>query len=537
MARSSGQLRLHTLIAVFVSGVVVLSLSVTGILIGVQEANKTYQALSDKVMNIAEMISYSPLVVDALDGKQSRSVVEPFASEVRKATNVPFIVVMDMNHIRLSHPVADRIGEHFVGGDENRAMHGASYISVAKGTLGTSLRAFVPVYGPTGAQVGVVAVGILMNEINTDVARSERIIYIGTGLGLFIGIGGAILLARRIRKVLFGLEPHEIAKVYQERTALLESVREGILAADTDGKILVANAEAVRIFQRAGMRDYPVGQDVSTYFGSNIRFSRILLEGTAEYDVEHDLNGTSVVLNQVPITVDEKVVGVVATFRDKTDLKQLAEQLTGVKLYANALRAQTHEFMNKLHAMVGMAHIGQFDRLTSYIRDITQGFQLEVGSVSHLVKDPVLAGFLISKLSYARERNVQFDITGDKVLPRPRNPQCINDVITIIGNLLDNAFEAVEGGAHPEVSLWLTHDSNVCHFAITDSGSGVAHDSENDIFAKGYSTKGEYRGFGLFLAKCSVERLGGYLTLESSAQGTTFAGSVPWVGVQEMVGI
>src|SRR5579875_3314422 len=278
-------MRLQTAITLFVCTVVFLSLSVTGILIGIKEANRTQADLSEKAMTIARMVANTPLVIEALEGKRNRADVELFADTIRRATGVRFIVVMDMNHIRLSHPDKDRIGQRFVGGDENRAMHGQEYVSIAKGTLGTSLRAFVPIRTAAGKEVGVVAVGIMLNHVHEAVAQSEYIIYTGIGVGILIGILGALVLARRIKSILFDLEPHEIANLLQERNAMLESVREGILAVNRDCNIVVANAEAVRIYRRAGIEGDPIGKNAQHFLPTS-HLAKVLQSGIREFDQE-----------------------------------------------------------------------------------------------------------------------------------------------------------------------------------------------------------------------------------------------------------
>lgn len=530
-------LSLRTTISLFVSAVVVVSLLFTGLLIGIKQAHDTNQSLANKTMAIAEVVAHSPVVIEALEGKRNRADVQSFASAVQTTTGVRFIVVMDMNHIRLSHPNPANIGKRFVGGDEGPAMHGLQYVSVAKGTLGISLRAFVPIFDTSGTEVGVVSVGILLQHVRHVVLDSEGMVYLGIGIGLAVGIIGALVLATKIKRMLFGLEPAEIGKLWQERNALLESVREGVLAVNTALEIIVANAEAVRMFRRAGIHENPEGKDPAAYM-PDAHFRVVLDSGQAEYDREYDVNGYTFVVNLVPIQVNNETIGVVATFRDKTELKHLAEQLTGVKLYAEALRAQTHEFMNRLHVILGLIHREQYNRLGSYISQITDRYQEEVGSVSGLVKDPVLAGFVLSKLSFARENGVQLHISGEGTLPEPKDAEVIDEIVTITGNLIDNAFEAVAEQERKEIDIHLIYEDDSFTFEISDSGDGVPDNLVDSIYLKGVSTKGENRGYGLFLVQRSVERLGGTLKYRNDADssldllngrtGATFTVVIPY---------
>ncbi len=517
---------LQTMITIFVCIVVIVSLLITGILVGKEITMKTKNQLSDKAATIAKIVSSTPLVIDGLTHPKKEKEIQKYASNIRKKTGVRYIVVMDMKGIRKSHPDKEKIGKHFVGGDEKKALHGQAYTSVAVGTLGTSLRAFEPIRDSAGKQVGVAAVGILSTHIHEAVIRSISIIYTGISIGLLCGIFGAIILARKIKKILFGLEPPQIASLWQERNAMLESVREGILAVNLENEIIVANTEAHRIFQDAGIDDELAGKDIENYLpGSRLR--RVIENAKAEYDQEIELNGITLVANRVPIIVEGKVIAALATFRDKTELKQLAEQLTGVKLYAEALRVKSHEFMNKLHVILGMVHLKEYEKLAVYVHQLSDRYQVEVGSISNIVNNPVLAGFLLSKLSYAREQNVQLNITGDDGLPIPEDADTVSEYITILGNLIDNGIEAVEKCETKRIDVHLSYESPLLTFSVNDSGSGISEEQLDGIFEKGFSTKGEDRGYGLFLVKNSIEKLGGHLTLKTGYDGTLFSIRIP----------
>ncbi|MBN2910051.1 two-component system sensor histidine kinase DcuS [Polycladomyces sp. WAk] len=512
--------------AIFVCSVVIAALTVTGLLIAKEIARQTEKNLAGKAMNIAQMVARSELVIEALEGKRDEAGIQSFADGIRRATNVRFIVVMDMHHIRKSHPDPTKIGKRFAGGDENEAMRGKTYTSIAEGTLGRSLRAFAPVRNSRGKQIGVVSVGILLNQVEEAVTQSTRIVYIGIGFGVLVGILGALVLARKIKNVLFGLEPHQIANLYQERNAMLESVREGIVAVNRDGRIVVANSEAMRMFHRAGIDEDPIGKQIEDFLPTS-RLMHVLESGTPEYDQEHALNGMTLVVNRVPVKVGQEVVGAIATFRDKTELKQLAEQLTGVKLYAEALRVKTHEFMNQLHVVLGMVQIGEYEKLSSYIQQITHHYQMEIGSVSRLVKDPVLAGFLLSKFSSARERGVNLHIQGEGVWPSLR-PELTEELITIFGNLIDNGIDAVEESQTKEIHVSLSFDGNVLSLTVRDSGQGIPEELHEKVFEKGFSTKGKDRGYGLFLVRQSIARLGGRLSMTSNNEGTIVTVHLPY---------
>lgn len=528
MAAGRTVLKLRTKITLLVFVVVALALFTANIVISDKVKGNTEKSLAEKAADIARIAARSRVVIDGLTGRGNAGDVQAFAEEIRRVTNVEFIVVMDMNSIRLSHPNVVRIGEPFVGGDEGAVLAGGEYISEAIGTLGPSLRAFCPVYGPDGRQVGAVSVGILLDKVQQAVDQSRAGIYLAIFIGLLVGIVGAVFLAGNVKKTLFGLEPSAFARLMQERVAMLQSVREGIIAVDKDAVITLVNGEGLRLMARAGLKGDPLGQDVEA-FVPNTRLKDVLETGIAEHDQEQDLNGLILLTNRVPIMVDGEIVGAIATFRDKTEIKQLAEQLTGIRNYAEALRSQVHEFMNKLHVILGMVRLECFDELAAYISGVAQQYQHEVGFVARRIKDPVLAGFLLGKLSRAREAGVELSLDEDSCLPAPGDSAVIHELITISGNLVDNAFEAVENSPQKRVDISLACDRGLLTLVVSDSGGGVPAERRQDIFAQGYSTKAAGRGMGLFLVRRSLDKLGGQIAVAAApGGGARFTVTLPY---------
>ena len=264
-------------------------------------------------------------------------------------------------------------------------------------------------------------------------------------------------------------------------------------------------------------------------FRSNTKMNEVLKSSRSELDQEQDLNGIILITNRIPIIVNNKTEGVISTFRDKTEIKLLAEQLTSVKLYANALRAQTHEFMNKLQVILGMIHMKCYDQLSGYIKSIANAYQVEVGFVIRHIKDPALAGFILGKLSYARENNIDFVLSEESFVPEPKDSQITHELVTIIGNLVDNAMDAVKDCTKKFINLDLIYNEEHLYIKVEDTGIGIKDDIKEDIFSKGYSTKETTRGFGLFLVKSSVDKLNGELAITSEPnEGTIFDIYLPY---------
>ena len=520
---------LQTRLTLLVCTVVLVSLSVTGYLIGSKATENAVSYQSEKVMDIASTISHSQLVIDSLTGVGSPEEIQSFTKSVQDDTNVEYIVVMNTEHIRQSHPIAERVGQYFVGNDEDRAFQGERYTSTAEGTLGESMRAFVPIWDGKEL-VGVVAVGILLDNIQSTVFASVQTSYIGIGAGLLMGVIGAVFLARRVKQTLYGLEPEEIAKLLREREAMLESVREGIVAINDKEQIVVANQAAIHLFRRAGLAENPVGQQVQSYLPPS-HLKDVLLNERVVYDQEQKLNGIDIVVNKVPVISNKHFLGSLATFRDKSELTSLIEQLSGAKAYAETLRAQTHEFMNKLHVITAMIHTKSYEELKEYTTYLSDSYQKEGGSLFRLVKDPVIAGYLKSKLSEFQKSGIHIEFTGETPLPIFKKIEHMDKIITILGNLCDNAYEAVSHQKIKRIRITINYIDKQFLFSLLDNGSGLIIKNDKKLFKKGVSTKGENRGYGLYLTKNALDELGGTLEVVSiKGDGAQFYVKIPYEG-------
>lgn len=512
-------------ITLLVCTVVIFSLLVTDILISHNVERTTEDSQAEKAKTIAHIVANDSIVIDGLIGKADTSAIQTYTNRILKNTGVQFIVVMDMNGIRKSHPNPQKIGHHFIGGDEGPALKGKEHVSLAEGTLGISMRVFVPVFSETGEQLGAVAVGISADNVKERVKESRHIIYIGVGVGVLVGIIGAILLARHIKRSLFGLEPHRIAKILEERNTMLQSVKEGIIAVDKEANVTLINNEAKRLFKKSGLEEDFIGKDVELYM-PNSRIKEVLQTGEVQLNEEQNIYGIKIVTNRVPLYVKGEIVGAIATFRDKTEIRKLAEELTGIRLYAEALRAQSHEFMNKMHVVLGLTHMKQYEELQKYISGMVSEHQYEIGGIMKRIKSPVFAGFLLGKLSYAREKNIKLIISEDSYMPEMDDESITHELITIVGNLIDNALEAVMNCEKKQVEVEIQYGDTLT-ITVQDTGKGIQEEI-GVLFTKGYSTKGDNRGYGLYLVKESIQRINGKIHMHSLVgKGTTITIEIP----------
>jgi CitB family two-component system sensor histidine kinase MalK len=363
-----------------------------------------------------------------------------------------------------------------------------------------------------------VAVGILVTGLDHTVLSVRKRVGLGVLIGFAAGILGAMYVAGRIKRILLGMEPQEISTMLQQRNAMLHSVREGIIGVNRDLVVTLVNEEALRLFALAGSHGELVGRNVEEVLPSS-RLRGVVETGLAEYDQEGDILGLQILTNRVPVFVEGRITGAVATFRDKTEVNRLAEQLTGVRFYADALRAQTHEFMNKLHVILGLARLGEYERLQTFITGVAGRHDDEVGFVVSRIKDPVVAGFLLARFASAREQNIRMQLADNASLPPCPDDAASHDLVTVLGNLLENAVEAIGDGPVREIEVSLRPEGTLLQLSVVDSGPGLPEDLLDKAFIRGFSTKGENRGFGLWQVARTIEARDGRLEVTNPAGG------------------
>ncbi len=522
--------KLSTIIIISVCLVVLLSIGITDILITNTTSNNIKKQLEDKALNVSRTVSKSQVVINDLQSENKEGGIQDYAMTIQEATNVMFVVVMDMSGIRYSHPVPSQIGNHFVGGDEKRVLQGKEYTSTSTGTLGKSLRAFTPIYNKQQEQIGAVAVGISLEDIQTSIRQNQKTILFVSVIGVIIGVIGALLLARYIKNSLFGLEPHSIARIFEERNRILHFVHEGIIAIDNQGNIVLVNQSAQSIFLQAGiMEQDPIGMKIDDFLPTT-QLMHTLESQEADLNMEQSINGISIITNRVPLIVNDQLVGAIATFRDKTEVNRLAKQLTGVQNYADTLRSQSHEFMNQLHVLLGMIKMEEYQKVEQFITKLVNHKTHEIGSIIKYIKDPTLAGFMIGKQSFARESQVHLELNCETEIPMAEDQVVTHELITIIGNVIDNSIESVKNRKEKWISLTISYIDGLLSISITDTGVGIPEDKMDEVFKKGVSMKEGYNnGFGLYLVQNSIEKLEGSLDIDSTVDsGTTISMIVPY---------
>lgn len=475
--------------------------------------------IGKRALQVSHSVAEIPLVKQKITDPHPDGSLQELAERIREKVGAEFIVIGNNRGIRYSHPVPERIGRAMVGGDNAPALeHGQAYVSRAVGTLGPSIRGKVPIFSDRGDIIGVVSVGYLQEGVRELVHAQQVKVVMLVGMLMIAGIFGAIQISGSFKRAIFGLEPEQIARLFSERSSIIESIREGIVAIDRDARVTVANHQAI----------VNLGQQTEAeLIGKHIRdvlpgakLSRILSGGEQRMDQEFEVAGTTMIINTVPMLKDQEIIGAVASFRRKDELDILAKQLSQVKEYSDMLRAQTHEYSNKLHTIAGLIQIGHDKDALDLIGRETAGYQGLIAFLAKAVPFPVLAAFILGKYNHAQELRINFEIDPDSQLTDVPADLSREKLVTVIGNLIDNAFDAaLLMGTAGRVKLSMTDLGKDLVFEVEDNGPGIPAKQSQQIFERGFTTKMNDRGQGLFLVKKALEDLGGQVTLSDSELG------------------
>ena len=485
----------------FALQVLVVSLLVAGGTTGavLLARNDAHDAAVEEVSAVAEAIAHSPMVADALRSPRPSAVLQPYAEATRVATGTDFVVVMATDRTRYTHRNPDLIGQKFAGTVAG-ALAGGTVVEQYRGSLGESVRTVVPVRAADGTVMGLVSVGITTKEINRKLLGQAPTVALATVAALLLAAAGAWLLSRRLRRQTHGLGPAEMTRMYEYYDAVLHAVREGLVVVDRDGRVALINDEGRRLL---GDGDLPP------------EISELLASKTTVEDEPVLAGDRILVANQRVIHSEGQTVGTVLTLRDHTELRALTGELDSVRGLTEALRAQAHESANRLHTVLTMVELGRTEEAVRLATAELEVAQQLTDQVVGALSEPALAALLLGKSAQAAERGVQLVVDDASRLGSTPLPS--RDLLTVVGNLVDNALEAVAGTEPPrEVTVLVVEQDGAVLVRVGDTGPGL---SSADAFQRGWSTKAEGRGLGLALVKQVVDRHGGSIDLAGAAGG------------------
>ncbi|WP_026542466.1 sensor histidine kinase [Paenarthrobacter nicotinovorans] len=508
----------------------------------VEARDRAYDNAGGRMLALATSIANNPLVLQAADSPDPSALLQPYAREVMDDADADFITIMAPDRTRWTHPRPEELGKPYIG-TIDPALRGETFTEVTAGTLGPSVRTIAPVKDSSGNIKALVAAGVTVRTVDTDVA--ERLGVIG-GIALVVLTFGSFaswLLGRYLRSVTRGWGPEQLAQLFAYYESVLHSVREGVILIDTHGKAVMYNDQAAELLG-LGPSDADRSPDAAP------RLSELPLDGSLRalfesgrpaHDEIHLTGPRILVVNQAPAVgpVPERsrqkpaVYGTVATIRDRTEIESLGTELQTMKTLSDALRAQTHEHANRLHMIVSLLEMGRTPQALEFAtKDLELSQQLTDDMVAS-VDEPVMSALVMGKAAEAHERGVELEVrtsgnSGVRGLE-------IQDLVTILGNLLDNAIDAAAAGDFPrKVQLDVEAGPAAVEFTVRDSGSGINPGSIDDVLQYGFSTKsadgnprGSHgRGVGLALVRQAVDRLNGTMTI-SNPGGAQFQVVLP----------
>lgn len=476
------------------------------------DVDEQYQQRS---LAVASSVAQMPDIAQALAARDPNHEIRVLAERVRTATGASYVVVTDRNGLRYSHPNPALIGKRLE--EVVAALDGKTHVGIDQGSLGRSANGKSPIFDADHRVIGQVSVGILETQEAPDNARAVALIVGYSLLALLIGTLGSFILARRIKRVTFGLEPSSIATLLQEREAMLHGIREGMIGFDADERITVLNDEARRLLS---LRGNPLGRRIEEVVPAG-RLREVLSGSAPASDSAVLTEDALLVVNRMPVAVGGRDVGAVVTLRDRTEAEALLREIRAIDGLSEALRAQEHEYANRLYVIAGLIELGEFDQASGYLEQLSHSASSLNEHLRERIAPPELAALLTAKAAVARERGVRVRVSDDSELEDAGVEAQM--LLTVVGNLIDNAIEAVaEHDGERVVSVRILRQGDVL-VEVDDTGPGVPAERVHDVLLDGYSTKSRRttsrRGLGLALVSRMVRRLGGEITVTPGPGG------------------
>ncbi|MEU3850431.1 sensor histidine kinase [Streptomyces sp. NPDC029554] len=476
-----------------------------------------------RALAIAQTTAQQPgLAKDLRDTPPSpNGPVQQEAERIRKATQAEYIVVMDWRGVRWSHTDPKQIGG-IVSTDPGQALAGHEVMEIDDGTLGRSARGKVPLRDGDGTVVGAVSVGIAYDSVRGRLIHAIPGLLAYAGGALAVGALAAWLISRRVHRQTRDLAFSDIAALLSEREAMLHGIREGVVALDRTGRIRLVNDEAQRLL---GLGDTMVGRTPDEALGAG-RTADVLAGRVTGTDLLTVRGQRVLVANRMP--TDDG--GAVATLRDRTELEQLGRELDSTRGLIDALRAQDHEHANRMHTLLGLLELEMYDDAVDFVGEVVGDHRATSEQITERVEDPLLAALLVGKATVAAERGVALGVSDRTRLPdRLVDPQ---GLVTVVGNLVDNALDAAAGTPHARVEVELRAEGRTVTLRVRDTGPGIPPENRELIFTEGWSTKKppahRERGIGLSLVRRLAERQGGSATVgEAHGGGAEFTVVLP----------
>lgn len=509
-----------------------LFLGIAGIFINMNfETRKRDQNLQ----NIAETIAQSPLLDENISNTSDKidyDVLSEYLDSLKYTLdNIDVISIVSSENIRLYHSNHELIGTMYDGTLPEFEKNTKEYYATNdSGPSGNQRRAYAAIYDEDGNYTGFVMAIMLMENIKSEVIQIFLTFILITLAAILIELVISAEFSTSIKKNLHGYEPDVFSAMYQIRDNILESLNEGILAIDKNGIVQFTNQSAVAMLgNKERKADEIIGNSLA-YICNDTFLTQTLESGEKEFNIkDHSLKNADVLIDCIPVKEDEKVVGAVAILHNRAEYTKLMEDLAGTRYLVDSMRANNHDFTNKLHVILGLIQMEMYDEATSYIENITIVQRATISKIMSAIDEPAIAALLIGKIARASELNVRFILKEESHYSKADLSLPYEILVTVIGNLIDNAFESMnvngeDYDAPKELQFGIYSKPEALLITVDDTGVGISEKNIKQIFENGFSTKGTGRGTGLYQVKELVEGHGGKITVESQeGVGTSFS--------------
>lgn len=506
-----------------------LFLGISGTFINLQfEIQKRDQNLQ----NIAEAVANSPLVDQKIANPDDKGISdglnEYLDSLKTSLDNIDVISFVSKDNVRLYHSNHELINTKYDGTiPDFESISNSYYTANESGPSGSQRRAYSAVYDENGNYTGFVMAIMLLENIKSETAQTLLIYALITLIAIIIELVVSAEMSSSIKKSLYGYEPDVFSAMFRIRDDILESLNEGLIAVNKDGIVQFANQSAVNMLGLKEPKEIintPFSEHCNSTFVKNV-----IVRGEKKFGISEQVLGNSnILLDCIPIKEEERVKGVAIILHNRAEYTKLMEDLSGTRYLVDSMRANNHDFTNKLHVIMGLIQMEMYDEAVSYIENISIVQRQAIGKIMAAVDEPAIAALLIGKSARASELNIKFKFQEESHYSRNDMGLSSEMMVTVIGNLIDNAFEAMnlsvnKNERNNELRVGIYSKPNKILLIVEDTGVGISEEDLGKIFDKGFSTKGEGRGTGLYQIKDMIENAGGRIYVDSKEnKGTIF---------------